>query len=100
MKIKARKPTHPGRFFFEDVVLPLVGGKDFLIPVTVKSIANSMRCDPEYLDEVMAGNVSITPELAHKIGKYTNTSTNSWWNMQKALDDWHVDKLINQGGDL
>ncbi|SFU71423.1 HigA family addiction module antitoxin [Butyrivibrio sp. INlla21] len=69
-----RKPTHPGNVFLEDVMKPL--------NITVTGAANMLGISRKTLSEFVNEKASLSPEMAMRISKATNTSVESWINMQ------------------
>lgn len=77
-----RKPTHPGSVFFEDVMKPL--------NLTVTEAAGMLGISRKALSEFINEKSSLSPEMALRISKATNTSAESWMNMQQKLTLWHA----------
>lgn len=72
-----RKPTHPGNVFLEDVMKPL----DLSITDAAKMLGVSRKTLSEFVNEKAA----LSTEMALRISKATNTSAESWLNMQKRF---------------
>jgi len=79
-----RKPVHPGNLFKEEVLIPL--------RLTVTQAAVDLGVSRKALSEFLNGHSSLSPEMAIRIGKATNTSPESWLNMQTKLDLWKAYK--------
>ena len=77
-----RKPTHPGAVFLEDVMKPL--------NLTVTETARMLGVSRKALSEFVNEKASLSPEMALRISKATNTSVESWMNMQQKLTLWNV----------
>ncbi len=77
-----RKPTHPGFVFFEDVMKPL--------SLTVTEAAKMLGVSRKELSEFVNEKASLSPEMALRISKATNTSVESWMNMQQKLTLWNA----------
>lgn len=75
-----RKPTHPGTVFLEDVMKPL--------HLTVTEAADMLGVSRKALSEFVNEKASLSPEMALRISKATNTSAESWMNMQQKLTLW------------
>lgn len=75
-----RKPTHPGTVFLEDVMKPL--------NLTVTEAAKMLGVSRKTLSEFVNEKASLSPEMAIRISKATNTSVESWMNMQQKLTLW------------
>jgi len=84
--INKRKPTHPGEVFLEDVIKPL--------GLTITDAAEKLGITRKALSEFVNCKSSLSPMMALRIGKATNTSPESWMNMQLKLDLWKA--LKNQ----
>ena len=76
----SRKPTHPGTVFLEDVMKPL--------NLTVTETARMLGVSRKTLSEFVNEKVSLSPEMALRISAATNTSAESWMNMQQKLTLW------------
>ena len=79
-----RKPTHPGTVFFEDVMKPL----NLSVTDTARMLGVSRKTLSEFINE----KSSLSPEMALRISKATNTSAESWMNMQQKLTLWTARK--------
>lgn len=77
-----RKPTHPGVVFLEDVMKPL--------GLTVTETARMLGVSRKALSEFVNEKASLSPEMALRISKATNTSAESWMNMQQKLNLWNA----------
>ena len=77
-----RKPTHPGSVFLEDVMKPL--------GLTVTDTARMLGVTRKALSEFVNEKASLSPEMAIRISKATNTSVESWMNMQQKLTLWYA----------
>ena len=72
-----RKPTHPGSVFLEDVMKPL--------NLSVTEAAKMLGVSRKTLSEFVNEKSSLSVEMALRIAKATNTSAESWMNMQQKL---------------
>ena len=79
-----RKPTHPGTVFLEDVMKPL----NLSVTDTARMLGVSRKTLSEFINE----KSSLSPEMALRISKATNTSAESWMNMQQKLTLWTARK--------
>ena len=75
-----RKPTHPGKVFLEDVLIPL--------ELTVTDAAHMMNITRKALSEFINEKSSCSPQMALRIAQVTHTSAESWLTMQIKLDLW------------
>ena len=77
-----RKPTHPGTVFREDVLKPL--------NISVTDAAKLLGITRKALSEFVNGRSALSPEMAVRIGLATNTSPESWMEMQVKLTMWEA----------
>lgn len=75
-----RKPTHPGTVLLEDVMKPL----NLSVTETARLLGVSRKALSEFINE----KSSLSPEMAIRIAKATNTTPESWMNMQQKLTLW------------
>jgi len=80
--MQRRKPTHPGEVLWEDVIKPL--------GITITEAAQDLGISRKTLSELIHGKCGLTPEMAVRIAKATNTSPESWLAMQTKLDLWNA----------
>ncbi len=79
-----RRPIHPGTVLLEDVIKPL--------HFTITEAAQMLGVTRKTLSELVNGRISLSPEMAIRIGKATNTSAESWLNMQQKLTLWEAEQ--------
>ena len=82
---KVRKPVHPGNVFLNDVLIPL--------KLTVTEAAQMMGITRKALSELVNEKSSCTVQMALRMAKVTNTSAESWLNMQVKLDLWKARQI-------
>ncbi len=75
-----RKPTHPGEVFLKDVLEPL--------GVTITDAAKMLGVTRKALSEFVNEKSALSPEMAIRIAKATNTTPESWMMMQMKLTMW------------
>lgn len=80
--MQRRKPTHPGEVLLEDVIKPL--------GITITEAAQDLGISRKTLSELIHGKSGLSPEMAVRIAKATNTSPESWLAMQTKLDLWNA----------
>jgi addiction module HigA family antidote len=80
--MQRRKPTHPGEVLLEDVIKPL--------RITITEAAQYLGISRKTLSELIHGKCGLSPEMAVRIAKATNTSPESWLAMQTKLDLWQA----------
>ena len=84
IRMNTRKPTHPGELLYEDVIKEL--------HITITEAASRLGISRKTLSELVNERSNLTPEMAVRIGNATNTSPESWINMQTKLDLWRVNQ--------
>lgn len=75
-----RKPTHPDEVFLIDVLEPL--------EINITDAAQMLGVTRKTLSEFVNEKSSLSPEMAIRIAKATNTSPESWMTMQMKLTLW------------
>lgn len=84
--MKERAPSHPGSLLRE-VVFPAMR-------VTVAQAAREMGVSRQQLHMILAGNRSVTAEMASRLGKYCGNGAQLWLNMQTSYDLWHAQQAL------
>lgn len=79
-----RKPTHPGTVLKYDIIEPL--------GLTITEAAKDLGITRKTLSEFVNEKSSLSPEMAIRIAKATNTTAESWMNMQMKLDIWKAEQ--------
>ena len=82
--ITKRRPTHPGNVFSEDVLKPL--------GITITEASKHLGVSRKALSELINGHAALSPDMAIRIGQATDTSPESWLQMQTKLDLWIAGK--------
>jgi addiction module HigA family antidote len=78
--LQTRKPTHPGAVFREDVLKPL--------DISVTDAAAMLGVTRKALSEFVNEKSSLSPQMALRIAAATNTSAESWLDMQLKCALW------------
>ena len=81
-----RPPTHPGALLRETVLLSL--------RLTVKDAAAELRISRQTLHRILAGEVSVTPHMALRLGKFCGNGPGLWLRMQQAHDLWLAEQTL------
>jgi addiction module HigA family antidote len=81
-----RRPTHPGAILREDV-LPALG-------LSVTEAARQLGVTRQTLHRIMAEKVSITPEMAARLGRFCGNGPGLWLRMQQACDLWRAEREL------
>jgi len=79
-----RKPTHPGNVLKEDVIIPL--------GLTITEAATDLGVSRKALSELLNEHTALSPEMAIRIARATNTTPESWLNMQIKVDLWKAEQ--------
>lgn len=82
LRDKNRKPTHGGAILREDI-LPTLN-------MTQGELADKLKVSRRTISEILHEKRPITPDMAIRIGVFTNTTPQSWLNMQQTLDIWQL----------
>jgi addiction module HigA family antidote len=86
LKDVERKPTHPGAILREDV-LPALG-------LSVSEAARQLGVTRQTLHRIMAEKVSVTPEMAARLGRFCGNGPGLWLRMQQACDLWRAEREL------
>jgi antitoxin HigA-1 len=81
-----RKPTHPGAILREDV-FPAIG-------LSISEAARQLGVTRQTLHRIMAEKVSITPEMAARLGRFCGNGPGIWLRMQQACDLWRAEREL------
>jgi addiction module HigA family antidote len=81
-----RCPTHPGAVL-RDTVLPA-------LRMTVKDAATELRISRQMLHRILGGEVSISPQMAVRLGKFCGNGPGLWLRMQQAHDLWKAERAL------
>ena len=81
---RKRKPAHPGEILREDV-LPALN-------MTQTDLAKRLRVSRLSVSELLLGKRGLSPDMALRIARFTNTTPESWLRMQEALDLWELEQ--------
>jgi addiction module HigA family antidote len=80
MTIPENRPTHPGEFVREDILLEL--------ELTQQELADKLGVSRRSINQLVNEKRSVTADMALRLGKFTNTSPQLWLNLQTAVDLW------------
>jgi addiction module HigA family antidote len=80
--IQTRKPVHPGKVFWEDVLVPL--------NLTVTEAAGLLGVTRKALSELINEKSALSPQMALRLAKVTDTSAESWLSMQMKRTLWEA----------
>lgn len=60
--------------------------------MSIASAAEALNISRAHLGNVTKEKAAITPKLAVKVGKASNTEPKFWLGMQNAYDLWHAER--------
>ena len=86
---RRRRPTHPGELLREEI-LPAAS-------ITQGELATRMGVSRRTVNEICQERRGVTADMAHRLARVLNTTTDLWMNMQAAVDVW--DALDANGKD-
>jgi addiction module HigA family antidote len=81
-----RRPTHPGAILRDDV-LPALG-------LSISEAARQLGVTRQTLHRIMAEKVSVTPEMAMRLGRFCGNGPGIWLRMQQACDLWRAEREL------
>lgn len=87
-----RKPTHPGELLREEVLPPL--------KMTQTEFAKRLGVSRLSVSELLLEKRALSPDMAIRVGRLTNTTPESWLRMQEALDLWELERQPKRYEDI
>ncbi|HEX9756322.1 MAG TPA: HigA family addiction module antitoxin [Nitrospiria bacterium] len=75
-------PPHPGETLKELCLLPL--------DLSVTRAAKALGITRKTLSQLLNGHIGVSPTMAIRLALATNTTAESWLNMQTAYDLWQA----------
>jgi addiction module HigA family antidote len=79
-----RKPTHPGELLREDVLPAL--------KMSQSELARRLGVSRLSVSELLLEKRAMSPDMAVRISRLTNTTPDSWLRMQAAIDLWELER--------
>lgn len=83
-----RPPTHPGEILREDVLPAL--------RLSVTEAARQLRIARQTLHRILAGEGSVTPEMALRLGRFCGNGPDVWLSLQQAHDLWNAERRMTE----
>jgi len=80
MKIKKRKPVHPGMILEEHYIKPL--------NLNLQELADHLGIARNTLFKIRIGMASVTPMIALALAEAFDTTPQLWLNLQQKYDLW------------
>jgi addiction module HigA family antidote len=87
-----RKPTHPGELLREEVLAAL--------KMTQTEFAKRLGVSRLSVSELLLEKRALSPDMAIRVGRLTNTTPESWLRMQEALDLWELERQPKRYKDI
>ena len=84
MRYPRRKPTHPGEVLREDVLPAL--------HMSQTELAKRLGVSRLSVSELLLCKRALSPDMAMRIARLTNTTAESWLRMQAAVDLWELEQ--------
>jgi len=85
MPKRIRKPSHPGDILKSHYLEPR--------GVSQKRFADSIELSEKQLSQVINGHRRLEPDVAVRLAKALETTTDFWLNLQKARDVWDAEEM-------
>ena len=83
-----RKPTHPGAVLRQDIFGSL--------GITQTELAKRLGVSRLSVSELLLEKRALSPDMAIRIAKLTDTTPESWLRMQEAVDLWELRQSPNR----
>jgi len=83
MRIRTRKPTHPGALIRLDYLEPL--------DVSVTALAGRLGVSRKHLSGILNERAGVTPDMALRLSRAFGTTPGLWLNLQQAVDLWEAE---------
>ncbi|MGH8758454.1 MAG: HigA family addiction module antitoxin [Burkholderiales bacterium] len=87
-----RKPTHPGELLREEVLPTL--------KMTQTEFAKRLGVSRLSVSELLLEKRALSPDMAIRVSRLTNTTPESWLRMQEALDLWELERQPKRYEDI
>lgn len=78
MRLRTRKPSHPGVIIRLDYMEPL--------SLSVTALAERLGVSRKHLSGIVNERAGVTPDMALRLSRAFGTTPGLWLNMQQAVD--------------
>lgn len=85
---KYRKPTHPGEILMEEFIKPM--------RITQRELAQNMGVQVQTVNAIVNQRRDVTAEVAVRLGRALNTSSEFWMNLQTTCDLFEANKKLRK----
>ncbi len=85
MRPSHRRPSPPGRILMRHYLEPR--------GVTITAFAAAVDVSRKHMSGIVNGHVRIEPDVAARMAKVLNTTTEFWINLQAAVDAFDGERL-------
>ena len=82
MRIRNRKPSHPGNILSGLYIKPL--------SMTITELSKRIGVSRKAISQIINERKSVTPEMAVRLSLFFKTTPDLWLNLQKSYDLWQV----------
>ncbi len=86
---KNRRPTPPGEILREEFLGPM--------KMSQEALARRMGVSLETVNQIVNGRRSVTVDIAVRLGRALETSSEIWMNLQVACDLWDAERRYASG---
>jgi antitoxin HigA-1 len=88
--MRMHDPAHPGEVLKELYLEPL--------GLSVTEAAKKLGVTRKTLSQLVNAQAGVSPAMALRLAKAFNTSPDSWLNMQRNYDLWHLEQTLDLSG--
>ena len=82
MRIRKRRPTHPGGILRRQYIEQL--------SLTISELADTLGVSRKTLSKIVNEHGAITPDMALRLSKAFKTTPELWLNLQQNYDLWQA----------
>jgi addiction module HigA family antidote len=85
---RTRPPTHPGAIIKYDYLEPL--------SLSVAKLAQHLGVSRVTVSKIVNERAPVTPEMALRLARVFDTTSELWLGLQKEYDLWHAERDSNE----